>query len=232
MTGPDAPRELSLVHLHRPPVVASPGGRAPLAILLHGVGSNERDLAPLADALDPRLRVLTVRSPLELWPGAYGWFRVAVGPDGLIVDPDEAAASWRRATEFVGEAVRSYDADPRRVYVGGFSQGGIVALAGLLTEPSVASGAFVLSGRLLPNAARAAAPRETLAGTPVLWLHGVRDATLPVEQAREGRERLEALGVDLAYRELPMGHEVSREALRLLADWLTARLDEHEAEAR
>ena len=57
---------------------------------------------------------------------------------------DEASAAWVHIARFAGEAVGAYKADPARVYVGGFSQGGIIALTALLTAPEAFAGAFCL----------------------------------------------------------------------------------------
>ncbi len=53
--------DLSLTHLVRPPT--QPSEAPPLLLLLHGVGSNERDLFALAPQLDERFLVLSVRAP-------------------------------------------------------------------------------------------------------------------------------------------------------------------------
>jgi predicted esterase len=42
--------------------------------------------------------------------------------------------------------------------------------------------------------------------------------------ARASRERLREFGVRLMYRELEMGHEVSREALELIVRWIAERV--------
>ena len=45
-------------------------------VLLHGRGTNELDLLPLFDELDPdrRLVGVTPRAPLELSPGGFHWY--------------------------------------------------------------------------------------------------------------------------------------------------------------
>ena len=44
-----------------------PGQRAPLLLLLHGIGSNEQDLFGLVPYLDPRFFVVSLRAPLPLF---------------------------------------------------------------------------------------------------------------------------------------------------------------------
>ena len=218
---------LSLAHVVREPAPGAnaPGTRPPLLLLLHGVGSNERSMASVADAADPRFLVVSARSPIVLVPNSYAWFHVKFMPEGPVIDRDEAAAGWAHVARFAGEAVEAYGADPARVYVGGFSQGGIMALAALLTAPERFAGAVVMSGRLLPEVLPHAAPAEALRDRPVLVVHGTADDKLGIHLARWAREQLERLPLALTYRELPMRHAVTAESLAVVGDWLAERLD-------
>jgi phospholipase/carboxylesterase len=186
-------------------------------------------MAALAPDLDPRLIVVSVRSPIELAPFAFGWYRVDFRPDGPSVDAVDVAAGGQRAEAFVGEAAAALDADPGRVFVGGFSQGGIVALATLLHTPEAIAGAVCMSGRLPPELlARIAAP-ERLRGKPVLIVHGVADDVLTIDRGRAAADELRARGLRVDALEFPMGHTTSPASLAAVAAWLTARLDETEA---
>lgn len=219
---------LSLVHQVRPaaPGANADGTRPPLLILLHGVGANERQMAQLAPALDPRFVVVSARSPLVLGPDAFGWFHVTFTSQGPVIVPEEAEAAWTLLARFVDEAVAAYGADPARVYLGGFSQGAIIALATLLTAPRKVAGAVAMSGRLLPEVLPHAASPDALRNRHVLIVHGDADAKLGIHLARWAREQLERFPLALTYRELPMGHAITPESLDVVTTWLSARLDE------
>ena len=217
----------SLVHEVRPatPGANAPGERPPLLILLHGVGANERQMAQLAPAFDPRFVVVSARSPLVFGPGAFGWFHVSFTAGGPVIVAEEAKAGWTLLARFVDEAVAAYGADPARVYLAGFSQGGIMALATLLTAPRKVAGAVVMSGRLLPEALAEAADDDALRGRSVLVVHGEGDEKLGVHLARWAREQLARRPLALTYRELAMGHTITPESLAVVTTWLTAALD-------
>ena len=218
---------LSLHHVVRLPT-ASPavGERAPLLVLLHGVGGNEEAMLSLASAVDPRFLVVSARGPHTLGPRAFGWFHVTFGAQGPVIAADEAAASWAAIARFVDEAVAAYDTDPTRVYLAGFSQGAIMGLATLLTAPSRVAGVVAMSGRLLPEVLPHAAPAAALEGKPVLIVHGVDDQKLGIDYARRARETLARFPLRLDYRELPMGHAMTTESVAEVARWLSARLAE------
>jgi phospholipase/carboxylesterase len=217
-------RSLSLVHRVREPATAG-AGRPPLLLLFHGVGSNELSMALLADAFDPRFLVISARSPIQVAPFGYAWFHVTFTPDGPVIDGEEAAAGWRRVTAFAGEAATAYGADPDRIFLAGFSQGGIVSLAALLTAPEQFAGAVCMSGRLPPEVLPHVAADDRLHGKPVLLVHGTADETLPIVFGRRARTALEGMPVALDYREFEMGHTTTPDSIGYVADWLRARLD-------
>ena len=218
---------LSLVHVVRlPGTPPGAGRRPPLLILLHGVGANEGQVAALAPAFDARFVVVSVRSPVVLGPNAYGWFHVSFTPQGPVIVAEEARAGWEALARFADEAVAAYGADPASVFIAGFSQGGIMSLAALLTAPTRFAGAVSMSGRLLPEVLPHAAPAGELSGKPVLIVHGEDDPKLGIHLARWAREQLERLPLVVEYRELPMAHEINAESLETVTVWLTRQLNE------
>jgi phospholipase/carboxylesterase len=193
-------------------------------VLLHGLGSNELSMAAIASAFDGRFLVLSARAPIVLEPFAFAWFHEAFSVSGPVTDPDEVTAAWHAVVRFVDEAVAAYGADSAAVFVAGFSQGGLLALATMLAAPERLAGAVCMSGRLPPEVAAQAVSSGRLRGKPVLIVHGTRDATLGIAGARSARARLRALPVELDYRELDMAHTTTPESLRAVSAWLTARL--------
>src|SRR5215212_5224819 len=206
---------LSLTHLIREPTWEMAAGPAPpLLLLLHGVGSNERDLMGLAPWLDGRFFVASAQAPITLGYDAYGWFRFEFTPNGpVVMDPAEAESSFRLILRFMDELIEAYGVDPNRTYLVGFSQGAIMGLSVALTHPAKVAGMAAMSGRF-PDAIRPQiAPPEELEGLPILLQHGTEDPVLPIQYGRAARETLDHLPVRLDYREYLMGHHVTQESL-------------------
>jgi phospholipase/carboxylesterase len=216
--------DFSLIHAVREPA-GNTREPAPLLLLLHGVGSNEQDLIGLAPALDPRFFVVSARAPITLGYGAYGWYHVQFLPTGYIMDHDEAESSRKLVLKFVDELTRSYNVDPKRVFLMGFSQGCILSLAAALTEPRKFAGVVGMSGRMLPELTPKIAPPDQLAGLPVMVVHGTYDNVLSIDLGREIRSELEKVPVALTYREYEMGHQVSERSLADISAWLDVQLE-------
>ena len=82
-------------------------------------------------------------------------------------------------------------------------------------------GIMALSG-FMPTVEGFALDIERAAGLPVAIGHGTQDPVISVDFARSARERLEAAGADVTYRESPMGHQIDPAFLAELPAWLAA----------
>jgi phospholipase/carboxylesterase len=196
----------------------------PLLLLLHGYGANEEDLFSLASYVDPHFLVVSVRAPITLAAGAYAWFHLGLGAQGIQFDAREVAAGVSTLHQFVQEVSQQYGVDPRRIFLLGFSQGAMMALHLALTHPGLAAGVIALSGRALPRVDELLPDPELLSGFPLFVAHGIYDAVLPIHHGRETRSILSQLPVSLTYQEYPMGHEISPESFRDASSWLTRQL--------
>ena len=182
-------------------------------------------MAALAGAFDPRFIVVAARSPIELRQHAYGWFHARLTPRGPEIDAGEAEAAWKHVARFIDELVAEYDVDRERVFVGGFSQGGIMALATMLTAPEKVAGAVCMSGRLLPEVLPHAADTERLRGKPVLIVHGTQDERLGLEYAQRALEALRRFPLKIDYAEFDMPHTTTDESVAFVSAWLTSQID-------
>jgi phospholipase/carboxylesterase len=147
----------------------------PLLVALHGVGSNEHDLASLAPHLPSSWTVASPRAPLPYGPG-FSWYPLAQpgSPDPTHVDTAvEALLAW------VDEVAVDHD----RVALLGFSQGASIALQSLRHRPDGFAFAVALSG-FVPPAIGADGiddrDRAVAAVRPRVFVgHGDRDPVIP-----------------------------------------------------
>lgn len=191
---------------------------APMLILLHGVHSNEHDMLGLASYFDRRFQVVSARAPETLGPGAYGWFQVQFTADGPIINEAQERRSRMLLSRFVDEMRSRHQ--PSKVFLYGFSQGGIMALSLALTQPGLANGNVVMNGRLLREIGPDIAPAPNLSGVQVFMANGIHDDVMPIARARAARTFLSGLPLSLEYREYPEGHRISPAALEDANAWL------------
>ncbi|WP_372824030.1 alpha/beta hydrolase [Polaromonas sp.] len=219
--------DLPLSFLHRP---ADPSVAAPwLLVLMHGVGSNEQDLFGLASYVPKNFHVISLRAPYAMGPSAYGWFAFSVDAQGeRSINEAQEAASRKVVAETLAAAAEQLGIPSERVVVGGFSQGGIMSLSLLLTQPKLMHAAMVMHSRLLQQVLPLVAPAEELQGKQ-LWLsHGTHDQVIPLTAAHVIRDLVTTLPIELTYAEYPSQHEIIERELAEAMGWLqglSAKLD-------
>ena len=199
--------------------------KSPIIVFLHGVGGNETNLMPQSAAVDARLRVFSVRAPIQRSLNAYGWFDVRFEPDPII-NADHAESSRISLIAFLERVVTEYNLEPRQVYLVGFSQGAIIGASVALTRPDLVAGLVMLSGRILPEIAPLLALPRLLSELFVFVAHGCLDDKLPIRHAHATSALLSSLGVKLTYREYDMGHEIGEEEISEVNAWLSNQLDQ------
>jgi phospholipase/carboxylesterase len=191
-------------------------------VLLHGRGVDERDLFPLLDVFDSRRRLtgITVGAPLRLPPGpGKHWYVVErVG----FPDPETFQATYAELTRFLDEELAL---DWSRTVIGGFSMGAVMSYAvGLGPERPVPAGVLATSG-FIPTVEGWEPDLESRPHLPVAIAHGSADPVISVEFARAARDRLQAPGLPVLYRESDgMGHTIDPRMVPELAEWVQARV--------
>lgn len=193
---------------------------APLIVLLHGRGSDERDLLGLAPGLPAGAMVVTPRAPFPGMPWGYGpgwaWYRF-VGRNRP--EPESFECSQEELGAFLEGIGAELPVRPGRVILGGFSQGGTMSLGYALRNPGAVERILNFSGFLADHPTVVATP-ESVRGTRFFWGHGTADPSIPFDLAVEGRAILREAGAELEARDYPIGHGISPEELRDAGEWL------------
>ena len=131
--------DLPLTFLQRPATATTP--HPWLLVLMHGVGSNEDDLFALAPHIPPAWHVLSLGAPHALRgmpPASWAWFEFAVRPDGSRdINAAQEAHSRALIQDSTTQAASALGIPASRVVLGGFSQGGIMAMSILRTQPAL-----------------------------------------------------------------------------------------------
>lgn len=192
---------------------------SPLLVLLHGLGSDERDLLSLGVELSDSATICAIRAPHGYEMGGYSWFPVGWSEEGIQVDQGQALKSLDLLLDMLNELPTALKIEPSKVILGGFSQGAMMTIGAILRDPARFAGALILSGAPLPAFFPEVAPIG-LAELPVLAQHGAMDPVLPIDLGRGAAAALAQLGAKPDFREYPMQHELSYASLRDAKAWV------------
>lgn len=191
----------------------------PLLVLLHGRGADEDDLLGIAEELDPRLAVVSIRAPRR-WMVGYAWYdSVSSGEP----DPSDLQRGLELIRATVGAEVERGVADPRRVFALGFSQGAVMVGALLLDGAVSLAGGVMLSGGLPQGFVIERRP-DVLAAEAVFLGHGRYDEVIPPAASLAAADSLRQLGAEVSLRTYDVAHQISLDELRDVDGWLKARL--------
>ncbi|MFC7359843.1 luciferase domain-containing protein [Nocardioides astragali] len=201
------------------PVVATYGSTdpaAPLAVLLHGRGSNETEILGLAADLPAGPVYAAVRAPIAEG-GGYAWFANR-GIGRPLADSLRTTMDWFRTwLDQVAPAGRP-------VLLVGFSGGAAFAGGLVLDDPARYAGAAVLYGTLPFDAGLATDPGQ-LANLPVFVAQGDGDHVIPRELLdRTWDYLLSESGAPTVAQRQPGGHQLTGATVHHLGDWIAHRL--------
>ena len=203
-----------------PPVVALAGATdpaAPLVVLLHGRGSDERQILTLAGHLPEGPAYAAVRAPIGEG-GGYAWFANR-GIGRPVAESLADTMAW--FTDWLDEVAPA----GRPVVLVGFSGGAAFAGGLLLDNPTRDAGAAILYGTLPFDAGLPVTP-GLLAGAHAFVAQGDSDHVIPRELLDRTWGYLNGdSGATARSRRDPGGHGITLETVTELGSWITERLD-------
>jgi predicted peptidase len=209
-----------------------PGQKLPVMLYLHGSGSNGEDNeAQLKDFYKIIGENPRNFSFIVVFPQA----RTGIFWNTRMIEQAIAA---------LDQTVKEFDGDENRLYLAGFSMGGLGAWHTAVLYPGKFAALVPISGRIMPSPREREdmspdllslvdAPKpfeafgEKLKDIPTWIFHGEKDEVITVDASRRmNRALIEAGNIDAHYTEYPgMGHYAIEAALTepKLFEWLATR---------
>lgn len=211
---------MNLTYLVREPKIKQE--KNPLLLLLHGYGSNEEDLFSFTSELPDEYYVVSVRAPYNLQPYGHAWYAIHFDADeNKFSDDAQAMESRDLIIQFIDELIAKYPIDATNVSLIGFSQGAILSYATALSYPEKISRVVALSGYLNEKIITEDFKSKDLGNLKFFISHGTVDQVIPVNWARKAQPFLQNLGLEVMYKEYPIGHGVAPQNFYDFKNWLS-----------
>lgn len=197
-------------------------GQRPLhcLVLLHGYGSHMEDLASLGPSIDATDYIyICPNAPIQIDLGfgqkGYAWF--PIGENRTAEDLYQAVESIYDTLE---EALGLFPINRDKIFIGGFSQGGMIAMHAGLTKPEMFKGALILSSRIILEEELLSSTKEA-SKIPIFMSHGTIDKVIPISDGRYANDVLTNNGYSVEFHEYDMAHQIIDETIKDVAAWIS-----------
>jgi phospholipase/carboxylesterase len=218
--SPQLQEDLCLKYLVYRPAAAN--AHTPMLVLLHGYGSNERDLFELQKELPRDWMVVCLRAPLDAGNGGYQWYNMSRDHGHHSGKKEDLDQSRDLVLKCIGQLKQKYHAEA--VYVGGFSQGAMMSYLVGLSHPEAVAGIAPLSGMIIETLKPEFKLTEARKHLRMFVAHGDSDDRLAVEDDKSSVTYLQENGLKPEFHIYPgMKHLISGQEIKDLSAWLMHR---------
>lgn len=185
--------------------------KSPIAILLHGFGSNMRDLPSLMDFL-PGIPWVSLQAPLDAGNGGFAWapLKSPGNPAKEDVEP---------ATERIWQWLDAHLPTDAPLVLLGFSQGGLMATQLMRTRPSRIAATVILAGFTL-NAAQPADPDLAKSKPKVIYCRGLSDQVISKDAVIRTEAWLAKCTSASIHTYERLGHSIDERVMHDVAEYL------------
>jgi phospholipase/carboxylesterase len=209
---------------------------APWVILLHGFGADAYDLQPLKDHIptSKKMNWLFPQGILEVpigpgWTGRAWWHIDMQGMQRNIEQGIENDFSnfkpegLAKARQEMLSMIEAMKVPWSKIFLGGFSQGSMLAVDLYMNAPETPAGLIIMSGSLL-NKGELKPLIEKRKGEKFFQSHGINDTVLQMK----GGQRLESLlnqgGMKGGLMSFPGGHEIPPQVINKVGAYIDQQI--------
>lgn len=195
-----------------------------VVVLIHGYGSNEKDLYSLSGIFPNDVMLVFPRGPIAYSNTSFSWYDIGFKADGNHErNMDQAYQSNKQLVMFIESISNTYLLPQSKLVVGGFSQGAILSVNMCVENPHLMDGVIGLSGTLLHESVLPInGLSEQYKEIHVFYAHGTNDKLLPIHHGRKVKELLINCGVQLDYREYTIEHTIQQNEIKDLISWFNS----------
>ena len=199
-------------------------------ILFHGFGADAQDLLPLGELIEPTKHWLFPDGPLEIPIGfaATGRAWWTIDFNRMSTSDYDFTQERPRALEQSFAAVQKFILSLKTpisdIVLGGFSQGGMMALHAYLNLPEKPKGLILLSSALI-NKAEQKIKIETRGDGTFYLAHGVHDQVLPYKCGQQLETFLTQSGMKGKLHTFQGSHEIPMSVVSQVKDYLKQLTD-------
>ena len=190
---------------------------SPLIILIHGYGSNERDLFSLIDYFPIDSYVISLRAPKELFNDSYAWYDIYLDGNNKFYDHNAAALVRDELFHFIDDLSKNPNIESDNITLIGFSQGAILAHAISFSYPKKIKNIIALSGVVYEKIMK---KTSLIPKTNIYISHGTNDDLINYETSKESLNFYIENDIKFKFENYDQGHGINKQNLESMINWL------------
>lgn len=198
-----------MIHIYQ-----KPKSNAPIFLLLHGTGGDERDLIPFVQSLNPNAGFLSVRGEVN----EHGMNRFFRRLKPGVFDLEDLEKRTANLNAFLDEAARKYQFDKSQLIAFGYSNGANMIASLILYNGSLIKAAVLMH----PMVPRRDLDPVDLSGLKVLITAGQHDAMCPVQETEDLEAILTSMNAEVSIEWFSGGHEITPNEVNRIRNYLKA----------
>lgn len=192
----------------------------PTLLLLHGTGGTEQDLLPIADVIDSKASLLSVRGNV-IENGMPRFFRrLAEG----IFDEKDLIERTSELSEFLDTAAEEYGFDRGNMIAVGYSNGANIAGSLLFHYQDILKGAILFH----PMVPRRNLTLPSLSGIPIFIGAGSNDPVCSPKETKDLAKLLKDAGSTVDVHWNDHGHQLMTTEVKQAVNWYQQHFSQKE----
>lgn len=202
--------------------------KPPVLVVLHGYGTDEYDLLPIAEQIGEQYLIISLQAPIERPNGGHAWYDLIQTENGIIPDDLTRHESEEMLVASLANIINQEGGDVNRVVLIGFSQGAAVIYSLLtvydLKNYGITPIASINMSGYIPRDILEAISEKRFDGFPFFISHGEFDELIPMQALGEAEKLLTQQGADVTARMYPVGHGVLPETVEDIISWMKMKI--------
>ena len=177
-----------------------------VVFLLHGYGSNEKDLFSLKDFFGDDQFIISLKAPIKLFDYGYAWFNLNLENNDIesIIDNFQIKNSLKLLKNTIDYFIKKYHLKGNKTILG-FSQGAIISWSLIFDDYINFDKIISLSGFINFNYKINLNPE--LKKIKCFISHGINDLVIPIELSRKTKDFVKENNFNIEYNEWPNGYD-------------------------
>ena len=189
---------------------------------MHGWGSSKKWYKEIISEFGDDFTIVILQAPYRMgwFSGKFSWFDWKIVDGDTIFNQEQINFSSQSVLQTIDHIIRKQNLDIKNIFIGGQSQGAVIACKLASEHPELMRGFFVHNGRLpvVFNPVNS----DSFSKLHGLILNGKYDKVLPPKYAKSIVNKFKNLGVNIDSISPEIGHGMPKESWRMIQEWINS----------